>query len=195
MADKDIIILTGIKETLEALEKFDSDAVRRFNHVINSELAGAERDSRASINSIVNKKSNTPMSGWRTHDAFTPTQTRGGAGWPGWDTNLIKSKITKTKAEGKVKRGKASYLRYTTSAGALLNESASGSIFEIAGRRSDGAGTGQSFISTLNSRFGTASRSIWRTVDRDRVRIEFNVNRALNQAKEELQKHLNRKQA
>ena len=131
------------------------------------------------------------MSGWRKTDAINPTGTRGGAGWPGWDANTVKAGIRKTKAEGKVKRGKVGYLRYTTSAGALLNESAAGSIFEIAGRKSDGTGTGTSFISTLNSRFKLASRTIWRTVDKDRPRIERNVERALNDAKAELQKHLN----
>jgi hypothetical protein len=42
MADE-VIVLTGIKETLDALKQFDKGAVRRFNKVINTELAGAER--------------------------------------------------------------------------------------------------------------------------------------------------------
>jgi hypothetical protein len=188
MAD-DVIILTGIKQTLEALKEFDKGAVRRFNKVINTELAGAERDARSSIDKISNPKTDTPMSGWRTSNAMVPTSTRGGKGWPGWNSALVKEGIKKSKAEGRVRRG---YLRYTTSAGSLRNESAAGSIFEIAGRKSNGSGTGQSFISTLNSRFGKASRSIWRTVDKDKPRIEANVKRALDQAKAELQKHLDR---
>jgi hypothetical protein len=184
MAD-DVIVLTGIKETIANLKEFDKDAVKRFNKVINTELAGAERDARNII------QDQPPMSGWRKVDA-SKGRTRGGAGWPGWNAGEIKSKITKTKAQGKV-RG-----NYTTSAGALLNKSAAGSIFEVAGRVASGtkrmtaqSSSGQ-FLRTLGNRFGKASRVVWRVVDKDRARIEANVNRALEQAKAELQTHLNR---
>jgi hypothetical protein len=184
MADE-VIVLTGIKETLDALKEFDKDAVKRFTKVINSELAGAERDARGLISE------EPPMSGWRKSDAAKPRKTtRGGAGWPGWNAGEIKSKITKTKVQGKV-RGD-----YTTSAGALLNKSAAGAIFEIAGRKASGtkAMTAQSssgqFLRTIGNRFGKASRVVWRVVDKDRSKIEANVARALEQAKADLQKHL-----
>jgi len=182
---EEVIVLTGIKETLDALKDFDKDAVRRFNKVINNELAGAERDAH----NLINEK--PPMSGWRKVDAARG-KTRGGAGWPGWNAGEIKSKITKTKAQGKV-RGD-----YTTSAGALLNKSAAGSIFEVAGRKTKATAERTSaaqFLRTLGNRFGKASRVVWRVVDKDRSRIEANVARALDDAKAELQKHLNRERA
>ena len=187
MADE-VIVLKGIKETLDALKEFDKDAVKRFNKVINTELTGAQRDARNIISD------QPPMSGWRKEDA-AKGRTRGGKGWPGWDAGEIKSKITKTKAQGKV-RGD-----YTTSAGALLNKSAAGAIFEVAGKVASGtkAMTAQTssgqFLRTLGNRFGKASRVVWRVVDKDRARIEENVNRALEQAKADLQKHLNRERA
>jgi hypothetical protein len=184
MAD-DVIVLTGIKETIDALKQFDKDAVKRFNKVINTELAGAQRDAR---NIITDEP---PMSGWRKADA-AKGRVRGGKGWPGWDAGEIKSKITKTKAQGKV-RGD-----YTTSAGALLNKSAAGAIFEVAGKKTK-AGFGRSssdqFLRTLGNRFGKASRVVWRVVDKDRAKIEANVNRALQQAKVDLQNHLNKERA
>jgi hypothetical protein len=185
----DVIVLTGIKETLDALKEFDKDAVKRFNKVINTELAGAQRDAR---NIITDEP---PMSGWRKADA-TKGRTRGGQGWPGWNAGEIRSKITKTKAQGKVRKGD-----YTTSAGALLNKSAAGSIFEVAGRVASGTSrmTAQSssgqFLRTLGNRFGKASRVVWRVVDKDRARIEANVNRALEDAKAQLQRVLNRERA
>jgi hypothetical protein len=186
MADE-VIVLSGIKETLDALKQFDKDAVKRFNKVINTELAGAERDAKGLINE------EPPMSGWRKADAARPRKTtRGGAGWPGWNAGEIKSKITKTKVQGKVRKD------YTTSAGALLNKSAAGAIFEIAGRQASGTkkmfaqtSSGQ-FLRTLENRFKKASRVVWRVVDKDRSRIEANVARALEQAKADLQKHLQR---
>ena len=180
---EDVIVLTGIKETLDALKQFDKSAVRRFNKVINNELTFAQAAARLSV------PFEPPMSGWRESDALNPTKTRGGKGWPGWSQDRIRTGIKKSKAQGKVRRD------YTTSAGALLNESAEGAIFEVAGRKSDGEGTGVSFIATLNERFQEASRSIWRTVDRDRPRIEANVKQALEAAKLELQKHLEKERA
>jgi hypothetical protein len=182
---EDVIVLTGIKETLDALKEFDKDAVKRFNKVINTELAGAQRDAR---NIITDEP---PMSGWRKADA-AKGRTRGGKGWPGWNAGEIKSKITKTKAQGKVRSN------YTTSAGALLNKSAAGSIFEVAGRKTDTTEARTSsaqFLRTLSARFQGASRVVWRVVDKDRAKIEDNVNRALEQAKADLQKNLNKERA
>ena len=182
---EEVIVLTGIKETLDALKDFDKDAVKRFNKVINDELAGAEKDAR----NIIGEE--PPMSGWRKADAARG-KTRGGAGWPGWNAGEIRSKITKTKAQGKVRKD------YTTSAGALLNKSAAGSIFEVAGRKTKataGRTSSAQFLRNLGNRFGKASRVVWRVVDKDRAKIEANVARALEEAKLELQKHLNRERA
>jgi hypothetical protein len=181
MADE-VIVLYGVKETLTALKEFDKDAVRRFNKVINNELAGAEKDAKGLIDE------DPPMSGWRKVDA-TKGRTRGGAGWPGWNAGEVKSKITKTKAEGKVRKD------YTTSAGALLNKSAAGSIFEVAGRKTKsttGRGSSAQFLRTLGNRFGAASRVVWRVVDKDKAKIEKNVEQALNDAKAQLQRYLNK---
>lgn len=182
---EEVIVLTGIKETLDALKSFDQDAVKRFNKVINNELAGAERNARNIISE------DPPMSGWNKLDA-AKGKTRGGQGWPGWNAGEIKSKITKTKAQGKV-RGD-----YTTSAGSLLNKSAAGAIFEVAGRKTKataGRTSSAQFLRNLGNRFGKASRVVWRVVDKDRARIEANVARALEEAKIELQKNLNRERA
>jgi uncharacterized protein YfaP (DUF2135 family) len=183
---QEVIVLSGIKETLDALKEFDKDVVKRFNKVINTELAGAERDAKGLIDE------EPPMSGWRKADA-AKGRTRGGAGWPGWNAGEIKSKITKTKAQGKVRKGD-----YTTSAGALLNKSAAGSIFEVAGRKTkpgSGGGSSAQFLRTLGNRFGAASRVVWRVVDKDADKIQANVKNALDDAKKELQRYLNRERA
>lgn len=191
MAEQEsVIILTGIQETLYALKAFDKDAVKRFNKVINTELAGAERDARDLVTKAGVSSTGTPMSGWRPNDPANPRRsTRGGAGWPGWNTGVIQAGIRKTKAQGK-KRGD-----YTTSAGALLNKSAAGAIFEVAGRKTKAtvARTGSAqFLRTLGNRFGRASRVVWRVVDKDKAKIEANVAKALDEAKTLVQRHLNR---
>jgi hypothetical protein len=88
--------------------------------------------------------------------------------------------------EGKVSRN------YTTSAGALVNKSAAGAIMEVAGRRSGGNGTGVGFIQNLTDDINRPSRLIWTAVDRKRIQIQAKVVLALDDAKRQLQQHLNR---
>lgn len=186
---EEAIVLVGVKETLDALKEFDKDAVKRFNKVINTELGNAESSARTVVSRINNSRgTGTPMSGWRQGGAIRPSSTRGGAGWPGFNPADVASGIVKSKAQRRV-RGD-----YTTSAGALLNKSAAGAIFEVAGRKSKGSADrtqGAQFLRNLSARFGKASRLIWSVVDKDRARIERNVNAALEEAKKTLNSHLN----
>jgi hypothetical protein len=178
MADETVVI-SGIKETIESLKKFDKDAARRLNKVINDELALAEGAARAKI------KDEPPMSGWRTVPA-AKGRVRGGQGWPAWEPTAIRQGIKKTRVEGKVRSD------YTTSAGALVQKTAAGAIWEVAGRRSDGSGTGRNMIGVLNQRFKGASRGIWAVVDKDADKIRTNVRKAMDDAKKLLQFNMNK---
>jgi hypothetical protein len=190
VAEKEVIVLTGIKETIDALKEFDKDAVKRFNKVINSELSSAESSARSIVARINNSQgTGTPMSGWRQKAPTRPSTTRGGAGWPAWNPADVAAGIVKSKAQGRV-RGD-----YTTSAGKLINKSAPGSIFEVAGRRTKGTAartSGAQFLRNLGNRFGRASRLIWSVVDKDAERIQRNVAQALDDAKQDLQRALNK---
>jgi hypothetical protein len=171
------IVLTGVKETLQALQDFDKDAVKRFTKVINSELKSAKQDAQSYVNP------EPPLSGWSTQPARNP-RSRGGAGWPAWDQSIIRQGISSTKAEGKVRAD------YTTSAGALKNRSAAGVIYELAGRKNKGKGT---FNKNLTGKDDKASRLIWKSVDKNKDRIEKNIFEALEKAKATLRVNLNRK--
>ena len=175
MAEK-AVVLTGLKETLKALESFDKEAVRSFNKVLNGELSNAKKEAQGLVSSA------PPLSGWSTTPAANP-RSRGGAGWPAWDQSVIKAGISSSKAERKVRRD------YTTSAGALINRSAQGVIYELAGRKNKSPGKNK-FISNLDKQTFAPSRLIWKIVDRDREKIERNVEQALNNAKSALQKNL-----
>jgi hypothetical protein len=175
------IVLTGVKETLKSLESFDKQAVRNFNKVINNELGTAKKDAQALVSST------PPLSGWSTTAPAKP-RSRGGAGWPAWDQSIVKAGITASKAERRVRKD------YTTSAGALVNRSATGVIYELAGRSNKSAGKNK-FISNLEKKESQASRLIWKIVDRDKDKIEENVARALEEAKATLKKNLNKERA
>jgi hypothetical protein len=194
MANNDRVILVGLKETLDALQDFDKEAVKKFQKVINDELRHAKKDAQQLIYKAVAQGSDNqiaPLSNWQTQakiGARTQKQSKIRP-FPTWDTSEVVSGIVSSKATGKV-RGD-----YTTSAGALINKSRAGAIFEIAGRLK-GEGTnasGTAFKKILNEKFGEASRVVWRIVDRDRLKIEANVVLALEEAKATLQKHLETK--
>lgn len=181
MAEESEIVLVGIEETLEGLKKFDKDAVKRFNKVLNDVLTDAERAARGFV------KADPPMRGWKTTDPLKPKKTtRGGAGWPAYNQGVIQQGIRKTKSQGKV-RGD-----YTTSAGALINNSAAGAIIEVAGRKTGGTGTGIQFIRNLTDEIKNPSRLIWQAVDAKKKPAEIKVLAALNEAKADLQKNLDR---
>lgn len=178
------IILVGIESTLEGLKKFDKDAVKKFNKVINDILSDAQRAARGFV------KAEPPMSGWKTRDPLSPKKsTRGGAGWPAYNQGVIQQGIRKSKSQGKV-RGD-----YTTSAGALINESAAGAIIEVAGRKSGGTGTGIKFIENLNDAIRNPSRIVWQAVDARIKAAEVKALKALDEAKATLQKRLDREAA
>lgn len=175
MAQKDVIVLTGIKETLDALAAFDKDAVKRFNAVVASELNTAKNKAKGFIPRVA-------MSGWTDKTVIHPhPSSRGGAGFPPFDQTKIIGGIKATRKQGKARKGD-----YTTSSGALVQNDAAGAIFEIAGRK----GANNQFTRNLD-RFKKASRGVWRAVDEERQGIERRVEAALNEAKTTLQRHFN----
>ena len=194
MASNDVVILTGMKETLDALKEFDKQAVKKFEKVINDELRHAKKDAQDLIYKAVaqgNDYQTAPLSHWQTQrkiGARTEKQSKTRP-FPTWDTSEVIAGIVTSKATGKV-RGD-----YTTSAGALINKSRAGAIFEIAGRKKGGEknASGAAFKQILREKYGEASRVVWRIVDRDRLKIQANVEKALEEAKATLQKDLEKK--
>lgn len=175
MTGKNVIVLTGISETIKALDEFDKDAVKRFNAVVSSELNTAKTKAKGFIPA-------SAMSGWKAKDVVNPHKdVRGGAGFPPFDQGKVLSGIRTTRKQGRARRSD-----YTTSAGALIQQDAAGAIFEIAGRK----GAKNQFVQNLN-RFGKASRGIWRAVDEERQGIERRVEAALETAKMILSRHFN----
>ena len=99
MADEQsVVVLTGIKETLDALKEFDKKAVRRFNKVVNTELTTAERAAHDLVDKIQSRTTNTPMRNWKPYDVSNG-KSRGGKGWPGFDKSVIKQNIKKSRRQ------------------------------------------------------------------------------------------------
>jgi hypothetical protein len=182
------LIVTGLHETLAGLKKFDKDNLKKFNAVINKELRQAKQAAQAlAIEYAVSD--GAPLSNMKGKPALIgPLRKNQKRPFPTWNTIEVVQGIKTSKAQGKVKKGD-----YTTSAGALLNASPAGHIFELAGRGKRRVSTDPrsiAFKKNLHDRFGETSRLIYRIVDRDRIKIEMAFYYALEQAKIDLQKAL-----
>lgn len=180
------IVLTGLHETIADLKKFDQDALKKFNKVINDELRGAKNEARTIV--AVAGSKGAPLSGWQTQRKIGVRTEKQSAKrpWPIWETGQVVGGVVSSRAQGKT-RGD-----YTTSAGALINNSRAGAIFEIAGRvKGDGSTPqGTAFKKMLREKYGEASRVVFRVVDKNGAKIEAKFVAALEEAKATLQKDL-----
>jgi len=150
---KEVVVLTGIAETRKILKDAAPDILKEVDKEIRAVLKKEVKAAQAILPTA------PPMSGWST----TKGRTSGDSEWPEWVGGEISRSI-------KMKKGKKQYrkhhtFRYSSQLIMLINGSAAGSIFELAGRSSSGnTAQGRQFIANLN-RFGQASRVIWKVMD------------------------------
>lgn len=154
------VALVGVDATLKALRTVAPDLNKELRaelkRIGNELVADAKRFVPATP--PMSRMARTPKDpvGWAKARGRTPS--RGGAGWPAWDSGKIAAGITSSTSKPRgVKTGALLY---------ILNKDPMGAIYEVAGRRSSGApGTaGPKFIRRLNAD-DTASRIIWRAYD------------------------------
>lgn len=177
MNDNDVV-LVGLKETKKALKDHAPELLKAMN----KEIKGIGNDLSSFARTKIPESS--PARGWRTVPAASP-RSRGGAGWPAWNPGEMKKGV-KFKTGGTKKKGSA-----TQSAYSLINESAAGAIFEIAGRSASGSGSGVSLINDLNQT-SKASRIIWSALDeRGKREVAEAIEEVIKHTDSKLQDQLN----
>jgi hypothetical protein len=175
------IEIVGLGDTLKAMKVYSPNALKQYNKEVLDAANIVVRVARQAI------PAEPPMRNWRKISPRRARSTprphsdpranpRGGAGWPIWNSAEIRSGIKPSRAK-KRERGE--------SWGVLLrveNRSASGAIFEVAGRRSRGKSAGgRQFIRNLNA-FHSASRAIWRAYDENQTVVTGAAQAAINKA-------------
>lgn len=190
---KDLVVLVGLRETISDLKKFDKEAVNKFTKVINTELRGMKKEAIeiASNASTHGDYQNAPLSNWQTTRRIGAQKKNQKRPFPIWDAGEVISGISTSKAQGKVRKD------YTTSAGALINASAAGRIFELAGagkRNRSSSKSSPAFKRNLTNRFGATGRLVFRVLDRNAVQVQRKIAQALEQAKADLQKALEKRE-
>lgn len=190
---KDIVVLIGLRETIADLKKFDKSAVNKFTKVINTELRGMKKEAIdiAVQASTHGEYQNAPLSNWQTTRRQGAQQKGQKRPFPIWEAGEVISNIGVSKAQGKVRKN------YTTSAGALINGSAAGRIFELAGagkRNRNPSASSTAFKRNLTNRFGQTGRLVFRVLDKNGERVQKKVYDALEVAKADLQKALQQRE-
>lgn len=171
------VVLIGLRDTKKALKDYAPDVLKQMN----AEIRGVGKSLTLVAKADIPEA--PPMRGWRQVPA-SAGRTRGSAGWPAWDPAAIRKGI-KFKTGGRRTKGSAISDAYS-----LVNDSAAGAIFEVAGRRSNGSGTGVDFINNLN-KVRQASRAIWAALDdRGKREIQDAIVQAIDKAERELQARL-----
>lgn len=175
------IEVVGLGDTLKAMKVYSPNALKVYQKEARDAANIVVRVARQAI------PAEPPMRNWRKvpprRARSTPrphsdprTNPRGGAGWPIWNSAEIRAGIKQSIAK-KRQRGE--------SWGSLLrveNRSASGAIFEVAGRRSKGKSlSGRQFIRNLNA-FHGASRAIWRAYDENETVVTQAAQAAIDKA-------------
>ena len=166
----------GAREVIAALGKLDPAAKRAFDKALReaaSELVGTAR-------SLVDPQG---LSGWK--------KWRGG-----YEPSRIASGI-KVKRGGSRQKG-----RVTQNFISVANTSAAGAIWEVAGRKSGGKppgpgvprkGNGRALVAAMNSRGGSASRTIWAAAEQtDMGGLERRIGMEIDNAARTVQQLINR---
>jgi hypothetical protein len=175
------IQVVGLGDTLKAMKVYSPNALKEYRTESRKAADVVVRVARAAI------PTEPPMRNWRKVSPrkarSTPrphidprTNPRGGSGWPIWNSSEIRAGIRIASIK---KRGRGE------SWGSLLrveNRTASGAIFEVAGRRNRGGSLGgRQFIRNLNA-FHSASRAIWRAYDENETTVTQAAQAAVDKA-------------
>lgn len=138
------IEIVGLKEVLKELNKLEPDLRKAFNRQFRELVAPIVNDAKTNIPT-------TPLSG------FNRNWQKGRLG--PWDQAAVKRSIT----------SKVDTRRTAQSVMKITLKSASGSVFDMAGRRTNNP------LATQLGKFGSASRVMWAAYNRQRNALETNI--------------------
>jgi len=157
--------VTGVAEALKALQKADPELRKAVIKDMKSAAAPLEVAARA----LVPARPLTNWYGWRG----------------GFDQSKAQKGIKVAFRGGKVKGKSGDHFPLLS----LRQTNPSGAIFEMAGRKSSGVGSGVPMIEKLNT-FGEASRTLWPTVERNFGAVEAGLNAAIDTMSDTIQKEI-----
>lgn len=162
------IIIEGVERTTKALKRYDAVMYKEFVNEVRVEVEKAKGLAKSSY------VSGRAIKGWNNKPTITPV--KGMRGFPNYDYNKARSGV---KA---IVGGKTGKSRKTWRIAALQTKDPGGVIYDMAGSKTDGAGSGISFIAKMRSNYGQASRVMWPAMNAFRPAIVDSINKGMRKA-------------
>lgn len=155
--------IRGIEETFSTLKQIDKV-------LYNEAVKDIKKDVRPLVDTAKSMTpQQTPLSGWRQGKA-SGTERQGASRFPAWENNAKRRITTRFRRERiKGMGGRRITIR-------VVQGSASGAVFDMAGRKN----TGNPIDRGLQSAgFGKASRAMWRAADKHLDDVQQSVQRSV----------------
>lgn len=154
--------IRGLNHAIETLRRVDPELDKQHRKRIKKDIQPLVNEARS------NTPQQTPLSNWKQSTSSAVERT-GNARIPAWEGNA-KRKINTRMRRERVKGmgGRRVTIR-------VVQGSASGSVWDMAGRRNSGS----VFARNLTNRFGPASRGMWPAAEKHLGTIQRSVQEAV----------------
>jgi hypothetical protein len=158
--------IRGLNQALDTLRKVDPRLYREGQKMLRKRAKPLVDAARSGV------PRQSPLSGWKTGSG------RGGGGFPNWETSAQR------KINLRVRRERVSGMGGRRVLVRVVQGSAAGAVFDMAGRKNRGNPIDKSLSSVG---FGSASRSMWPAAEANLDSVE----RGVREAVEEMEKYIN----
>jgi len=162
------IVIEGVERTTKALKKYDAVMYKEFVAEVKTEVEKAKALAKSSY------VSGRAIKGWNNKPTISPI--KGARGFPNYDYGKARSGV---KA---IVGGKTGKSRKTWRIAALQTKDPGGIIYDMAGSKTDGTGSGVTFIAKMRSNYGQASRVMWPAMNAFRPTIVESINKGMRKA-------------
>jgi len=169
--------VTGLKESLRALKKFEPDLEKNLNRQIRAFAAPVTRKAQGFVENNAGGLTNWVVGG--SAKKFKESQLEKRKGFPKFNASTVKRGIRLSTIP--TRRNRAGFI----SVYRIVNSNAAGAIYETAGRK--GGGTGKSArpnfarqMGTLSGRDNMRGRVIFKAWEEDQGKAQGNILRAIN---------------
>lgn len=174
------IQVLGYQQTVRALHAL-APAVEK---ALNTEIRESLNVTRDLARSLI--PTGAPMSGWSTSDTAKP-RTRRAGGFPSWQPDRMRAGITVGRGSARGTRGLSSI----SVAWQLRSSDGAATIYDKAGQKTGGEGSGVQFIANLN-RARHAQRVLWPAWLKTRTEAMRRITEAIEAAEKVLNTEIDR---
>ena len=165
------IRIEGVESTLKTLGQVDKELLNKIKAEVKDEV------DKAAVIAKAGYPSGRAIRNWNNKPTIKP---KSGSGFPNYDYNKARAGVKSVVAK------KTASSKKSWKIAALQQKNAGGVIFDMAGSKSPGNGSGVYFVSKLTGEYGRASRIMWPAMRAKQASIVNSIQKGVNKAATEL---------